>query len=142
MTLSAAPTRNVQISAEIAHKLERMRNALYETGAAGIRLRGTDWFSWATAGATHTVLLAAETGVAEVLVTHSGAWILTNEIEAQRLKDEELPDRADLVGGYELFTYPWINAKFQESFIEEVTHRGMILSDKPAGSTSDRSNEI
>ncbi|PSB22566.1 peptidase M24 [filamentous cyanobacterium CCP2] len=130
------------MSAEIAHKLERMRNALYETGAAGIRLRGTDWFSWATAGATHTVLLAAETGVAEVLVTHSGAWILTNEIEAQRLKDEELPDRADLVGGYELFTYPWINAKFQESFIEEVTHRGMILSDKPAGSTSDRSNEI
>lgn len=142
MTLSAAPTRNVQISAEIAHKLERMRNALHETGAAGIRLRGTDWFSWATAGATHTVLLAAETGVAEVLVTHSGAWILTNEIEAQRLKDEELPDRADLVGGYELFTYPWINAKSQESFIEEVTHRGMILSDKPTGSTSDRSNEI
>lgn len=101
MTLSAThnSTRTIQTSVEIAHKLEQLRNALDETGAAGIRLRGTDWFSWATAGACHTVLLAAETGVAEVLVTHDGAWILTSEIEAQRFKDEELPDRADLVGG-------------------------------------------
>lgn len=143
MTLSAthSSTRDIQISTEIAHKLELMRNALHETGAAGIRLRGTDWFSWATAGAIHTVLLAAETGVAEVLVTHSGAWILTSEIEAQRFKDEELPDRADLVGGYELFVHPWISSKHQESFIEEVTHGGMVLSDRPVGSVSDRLSE-
>jgi len=140
MSLSAAPTRNIQISIEIAQKLELMRNVLDETGAAGLRLRGTDWFSWATAGATHTVLLAAETGVAEVLVTHNGAWILTSEIEAQRLKDEEFLDRADLVGGYELFVHPWINSKFQESFIEEVTHSGIILSDRPAAPDSDRSS--
>jgi Xaa-Pro aminopeptidase len=143
MTLSAThnSTRTIQTSVEIAHKLEQMRNALDETGAAGIRLRGTDWFSWATAGACHTVLLAAETGVAEVLVTHDGAWILTSEIEAQRFKDEELPDRADLVGGYELFVYPWINSKFREGFVEEVTHGGAILSDLPSNSTSDRPGE-
>lgn len=141
MTLSAAPTRNLQTSVEIAYKLELMRNVLHETGAAGIRLRGTDWFSWATAGATHTVLLAAETGVAEVLVTQSGAWILTSEIEEQRFKNEELPDRANSVGGYELFVHPWIDSKAQESFVEEVTHGGMILSDRTAGSTSDRPGE-
>jgi hypothetical protein len=50
-----------------------------------------DWFAWATAGGSNTVLLAAETGVAEVLVTDEAAWILTDEIEAQRLKDEEVP---------------------------------------------------
>lgn len=49
-----------------------MRSALAETRAAGVRLRGTDWFSWATAGANHTVVLAAETGVAEVFVTARG----------------------------------------------------------------------
>jgi Xaa-Pro aminopeptidase len=139
MPLSATPTRNIQTSAEVTHKLELMRNVLDETGATGIRLRGTDWFSWATAGITHTVLLAAETGVAEVLVTHSGAWILTNEIEAQRFKDEEMPNHADRFGGYELFVYPWINSNSQDSFVKEATQGGMILSDKPTGSTSDRS---
>lgn len=73
---------------EVACKLELIRNALSETGAMGVRLRGTDWFAWATAGASNTVLLAAETGVAEVLVTAQEAWILTDEIEAQRLQDE------------------------------------------------------
>jgi hypothetical protein len=64
-----------------------MRYTLTENGVQAIRLRGTDWFSWATAGASHTVLVTAETGVAEVLVTAQ----VTDEIEAQRLKDEELP---------------------------------------------------
>lgn len=131
---SQNPTVKVQNSLEIAQKLELMRQALRETGAAGIRLRGTDWFSWATAGATHTVLLAAETGVAEVLVTAGGAWILTNEIEAQRLKDEELADRADLTGGYDLFVHPWITPTSLETFIREATEDGNILSDRPAAS--------
>lgn len=56
---------------EIAAKFLLMRNALSETQAAGIRLHGTDWFAWATAGGCNTVLLGAETGVAEVLVTEA-----------------------------------------------------------------------
>lgn len=90
------------IADEIAYKLAQMRTVLHATGAAGLRLRGTDWFSWATAGATHTVLLAAETGVAEVLVTDRGAWIVTSEIEASRFADEELADRPTGPAGYEL----------------------------------------
>jgi hypothetical protein len=69
-----------------------MRYTLTENGVQAIRIRGTDWFSWATAGASHTVLVTAETGVAEVLVTAQ----VTDEIEAQRLKDEELPPNFQL----------------------------------------------
>lgn len=119
---------------EIADKLEKMRSVLQETGAAGICLRGTDWFSWATAGATHTVLLAAETGVAEVLVTEQAAWIVTSEIEAPRFKDEELIDRLNGSAGFELMVYPWSNAAVQSRFMAEVTQGSMILSDKPARS--------
>jgi len=54
---------------EVAQKLNLIRNALTETEAQGIRFKGTDWFAWVTAGASHRVLLTAETGVAEVLVT-------------------------------------------------------------------------
>lgn len=123
---------------EIAGKLEYMRRALQETGATGIRLRGTDWFSWATAGATHTVLLAAETGVAEVLVTPDRAWIVTSEIEAQRFEDEELADRSNGSAGYELMVYPWSDSAAQQQMIEKATQGGTILSDKPA-QLSDRS---
>ncbi|MBE9181882.1 M24 family metallopeptidase [Oculatella sp. LEGE 06141] len=124
-------------AAEIAHKLKLMRTALGD-GVMGLRLRGTDWFSWATAGATHTVLLAAETGAAEVLVTADDAWLLADEIEAQRFIDEELPGRNESAGGYKLFTYPWADATVRETFVQEVTKGGKILSDKPSSSLGDR----
>lgn len=114
---------------EIAQKLTGMRQSLQETGAAGIRLRGTDWFAWATAGGSHTVLLAAETGVAEVLVTPTDAWILTDEIEAQRIQDEEIPAGS----AYQLFAHPWAQADDRTAFIHKVTGSGQVLSDRPTG---------
>lgn len=118
---------------EVRHKLELMRSALTETGATGLRLRGTDWFSWATAGATHTVLLAAETGVAEVLVTPDRAWIMTSEIEAPRFQEEELPSIDDF---YELGTYPWAERDRGETFVQTVTSHGTVLSDRPTATES------
>lgn len=108
---------------EVSRKLELIREALTETGATGIRLKGTDWFAWATGGASNTVLLTAETGVAEVLVTVRDAWVLTDEIEAQRLEDEELS--AD----FKLHVDPWADAAARESFVREVTNEGNVLSD-------------
>lgn len=114
-----------ELNEEISRKLELIREALTETGATGVRLKGTDWFAWATAGASNTVLLTAETGVAEVLVTVRDAWVLTDEIEAQRLEDEELS--ADL----KLHVNPWADAAARESFVREVTNEGNVLSDRP-----------
>lgn len=115
---------------ELSTKLNRLRQTLTETGAAGIRLRGTDWFAWATAGAMHTVLLTAETGIAEVLVTPQGAWILTDAIEVQRLKDEEI------FGSFEFAVNPWAAADQREAFVREATQSGPILSDRPTRAES------
>jgi Xaa-Pro aminopeptidase len=117
---------------EVSAKLKFLRDTLKETESAGIRLRGTDWFAWATAGGSNTVLLAAETGVAEVLVTATDAWILTDEIEAQRLKDEEIPHSAQ--GSYQFSIHPWAEGSKREAFIREATSGGKILSDKPSHS--------
>ncbi|HEY9742459.1 MAG TPA: M24 family metallopeptidase [Coleofasciculaceae cyanobacterium] len=114
-----------ELNEEVSRKLELIREALTETGATGVRLKGTDWFAWATAGASNTVLLTAETGVAEVLVTVRDAWVLTDEIEAQRLEDEELS--AD----FKLHVNPWADAAARESFVRDVTNEGKILSDRP-----------
>ncbi|MBD2744499.1 M24 family metallopeptidase [Coleofasciculus sp. FACHB-1120] len=114
-----------QLSEEVSQKLELIRNALTEAEAQGLRLRGTDWFAWATAGGSSTVLLTAETGIAEVLVTAEDAWILTDEIEAQRLKDEEIPEN------FQHYANPWADAAARESFVQQATNGGKILSDRP-----------
>lgn len=128
---------------EVSCKLELMRQALQATKAAGVRLRGTDWFAWATAGGANTVLLAAETGVAEVLVTAADAWILTDAIEAQRLKDEQLPNTAK-DSPYKVSVHPWAKSSEREAFVREATSGGTILSDRPSGLSDDRpaSNEF
>ncbi len=112
-------------STEIERKLTIMRDCLRQSGAAMLRLRGTDWFAWATAGGSNTVLLAAETGVAEVAVTASHAYVLTDEIEAQRLQDEEVPT------GYEWHVSPWADAGMRARFASELAAGGKVLSDRP-----------
>jgi Metallopeptidase family M24 len=108
---------------EVSTKLELIRQTLSETETQGLRLHGTDWFAWATAGGSNTVLLTAETGIAEVLITAQDAWILTDEIEAQRLKDEELP------ANFQVHINPWADAEARENFVREATGGGTILSD-------------
>ena len=113
------------LNEEVSRKLELIREALTETEARAVRLKGTDWFAWATAGGSNTVLLTAETGVAEVLVTAQDAWVLTDEIEAQRLKDEELPEN------FQVNINPWADASARESFVRDVSNGGKVLSDRP-----------
>ncbi|HIK08460.1 MAG TPA: M24 family metallopeptidase [Trichormus sp. M33_DOE_039] len=111
------------MSEEVSTKLGFIRETISQTEVGGVRLRGTDWFAWATGGASNTVLLTAETGVAELLVTGQDAWVLTDEIEAQRLKDEELPSHL------KLHINPWADAAVREAFVREATDGGKVISD-------------
>lgn len=110
---------------EVSTKLKLIRQILSETEAQALRLRGTDWFAWATAGGSNTVLLTAETGIAEVLITTQEAWILTDEIEAQRLQDEELPSN------FQIHVSPWVDVATREDFVRDVTDGGKVISDRP-----------
>src|SRR5689334_22317875 len=101
------------ISGELATKLATIRAALLETDAVGARLRGVDWFAWATCGGSNVVILSTETGIAEVFVTADGAWILTDRIEAARLEAEELPD------GFEVWAGPWNDPSAREAFVAQ-----------------------
>ena len=78
-------------SSELTTKLATIRAALEAHRLSAARLRGVDWFAWATCGGSNVVILTTEAGVAEVLVTADGAWVLTDEIEAGRLAAEEIP---------------------------------------------------
>jgi Xaa-Pro aminopeptidase len=112
---------------EAADKLALLRGALAQAGAGAIRLRGSDWFAWITAGGSNAVLLACETGVAEVLVSQGDACVLTDEIEAERLRDEEVPP------GFSFHVEPWTEPELRERYVLEVAGGRAVLSDRPAG---------
>lgn len=109
-------------SGEIQTKLESVRAGL---GHDTLRLRGTDWFAWATAGGSNVVLLTAESGVAEVLITPDAAWILTDAIEAARLQDEELS--AD----FAVHACAWANPDEREQHVRQLVGSARIFSDLP-----------
>ena len=108
-------------TAECARKTALLRSALSSSQASAVRLRGADWFAWATAGADSAVLLTTDIGVAEILVTEEGSWVLTDTIEAARLIEEELPH------GSEVFVSGWESPARRESFVVECAGQGRIL---------------
>jgi Xaa-Pro aminopeptidase len=109
---------------EIAAKLGRLVDVLEASGADALRLRGSEWFAWATGGGSNVVLLASETGVAEVFVTRDVAWILTDEIEAARLAAEEV------VGPFVIKANPWAEPAHREDLVRSAA-AGRVLSDRP-----------
>lgn len=107
-------------------KLRRMRAVLRVEGLGALRLRGIDWFAWASCGGSSRILLAAETGVAELLVTGDGAFVLTDTIEAERLAAEELSSAWSVVA------HPWERPEARERLVRERAGSGPVASDRPA----------
>ncbi len=110
---------------EVKAKLALLRDCLAKSGAAAIRLRGIDWFAWVTGGGSSAVLQAAEVGVAEVLVTQEEACILTDEIEAERLREEEVP------AGFSFHVSPWAQVELRERYVLGLAGERVVLSDRP-----------
>ena len=119
---TSADPSNTELAAKIAILLEAVeRNRL-----GGIRLRGQDWFAWATCGGSSAVLLASERGIAEVVATSRGVHILTSAIEAGRLRAEELPD------GLGVVSFEWAYPDEADALVRENAGALPIASDLPA----------
>lgn len=109
---------------ELEEKTTRLRKYLGEGQA--VRLRGIDWFAWLLCGASSAVLLAAETGVAEALVLPDALYVLTDDIEAARLRDEELPP------AIEVKSFPWASPGVREAWVKQRVGALPTTSDRPA----------
>lgn len=113
---------------EIAIKLAQMRSWLEQEDAGALRLRGVDWFAWATAGGSAGHSLVAECGCAEVLVTPDAAYILTDEAEAARMRHEAVP------GTWTWQVAPWMPpqlAELREHFVQHAARGRAVLCDRP-----------
>jgi hypothetical protein len=112
------------VDRELEFKLRTLRETMVRNALRGIRLKGTDWFAWATCGSDNSVLLSSETGVAEVLVTETDAWVLTDNIEAKRLLNEQLAAPLGLA------VCPWNDMRSRQEFVDEKAP-GLVASDRP-----------
>jgi Xaa-Pro aminopeptidase len=111
--------------AEAAAKLALLREALAQHGAGAIRLRGEDWFAWATAGGARLATGGSGNGMAGLLVTPDEACVLTDEVEADRLRHEEVPP------GFTFHIAPWTEHELNETYVLGAAGGRAVLSDRP-----------
>jgi Xaa-Pro dipeptidase len=90
-------------------------------------------FAWYTGGADNRVDRGDPVGVASVLVTGDDAYIVTNNIEAPRMREEQTP-------AMEIVEHPW----YEEpgALLRELTGGAGVGTDTPSGFGRDLSAEI
>jgi len=79
---------------------EAMRRVLESTGLDAVVLRRAENFAWYSGGADNRVDHSSSAGVAEIVVSRSGEHVVTNNIEAARMREEQVP-------GWDVVEYPW-----------------------------------
>jgi antitoxin VapB len=88
---------------EFDEKQKRIQALLTERQLDALLLQRVSSFAWATCGAASYINTAATDGVASLLITPAGRYVITNNIEATRIEQEE-----KLVAqGWELRVAPW-----------------------------------
>ena len=112
-------TSPIATESELSTKLERIHGLLDRCGLNGLLLQRFSNFAWATCGAACYINTADSAGNASLLITPAGRFVLTDNIEAARLMQEEgLADQ-----GWEFVISPWYERKDR---VPELT-RGLKL---------------
>lgn len=85
-----------------AERVAEIGEMVADRGGRAALLRSRANVAWATAGGQHHVVTSAREGVGAILVSGQRAWFLAPNIEAARLRDEELGDL-----GIEIVEHDW-----------------------------------
>jgi len=120
---------------ELNLKLERIRHLLDESDLDAILLRRSDNFAWATCGADAHINTADSMGVASLLITKTNHFLVTNNIEATRLMQEEgLGEQ-----GWESEVFPWFEGDKQ---VPSLTQGMKLGADTSFPNVLDLSGEV
>lgn len=120
---------------EFSQKQARIRTLMAENELDALLLRNVSSFAWATCGAASYVNTAATTGAAALLITQGGRYLISDNIEASRLEQEEgLREQ-----GWQFRVGPWHQASRQ---ITELTRGQRLGADGPYIGATDLSTAI
>ena len=113
---------------------DRSLRELMEGHSVGaLRLSHPANFAWYTGGADNRVDHGDPVGVASVLLTADASYIVTDNIEAPRMREEQTP-------GMEVIEHPWHEEP--TALLRELTGGVSVGTDIPSGSGQDLSAEI
>lgn len=112
---------------EVEAKLARVRRWLEAGPADGVVLGSQTGFAWITAGGDNHVALGDAAGVASVLVTPGGAWLLSDNIERPRMLAEEVAGLP-----FEPVEWPWAEPGSVAAAVARLCPGGRVVSDTPA----------
>jgi len=110
-----------------------LRELMDGHGVGALLLSTPANFAWYTGGADNRVDHGDPVGVASVLLTTDDTYILTNNIEAPRMREEQTPEM-------EVVEHPWHEEP--AALLRELTGGAGVGTDFPSTSGPDLSAEI
>ena len=119
--------------AEIEGKVAALRGVMAEKHLDGLYISKQEHFAWISAGGDNIVTRFVEDGVCAIFITMTGRYFICNNIETQRMKDEELLDQL----GFEARGMWWFENRTMEFIRELIGARGAFAADVPLEGASD-----
>jgi len=120
---------------EFELKLSRIQDLLNQHSLDGLLIQQVDNFAWATCGVASYVNTAASIGAASLLILPASRYLVTDNIESARLKqDENLHEQ-----GWEFRTAPWFAGNPP---LPEITSGLKLGTDGPSPAAKDLSSAL
>ena len=104
-------------------KLKRVRKFLGENKLEAALLSRQSNFSWITCGGDSHVVMGSDQGVASALITNKNAFVVTGNIEALRIKNEELGS------GFKVLSYNWYEENEKIKLIKNICSLNRLGTD-------------
>jgi Xaa-Pro aminopeptidase len=120
---------------EFSQKQNRIQDLLEERRLDALLLQRVSSFAWTTGGAASYVNTATTNGEATLLITPSGRYLITNNIEATRLEQEEKL----AAQGWEFRVTPWYEAR---DTVAELTQGLRLGADGLYPGSNDLSSDL
>lgn len=111
------------VSAEILEKERRVRELMTKERLDAIAIASIANFAWLTCGGNNYVSTATEIGAATAVITQDRKYIVCDNIEAQRIEEEEVADQE-----FEFRTYRWFEGK-RDDVIRGIVGDGALGAD-------------
>lgn len=111
----------------------RLRELMDRRALDAVLMRRPENFAWHTGGGNSRVEYASPEGVADVLVTPEGEYVVTSSIEAPRMREEETPEHS-------VIEYPWHEGP--EQAVRELAGAGTLGADVAIAGAVDVSEEL
>jgi Xaa-Pro aminopeptidase len=122
---------------EIKEKEKRGREFLRLKNLKALLLKRQANFSWMTGGGLNLVGITTEIGATSLLITENSKFLISNNIEAPRMIEEEGLEKQ----GFNLKAFPWYE-DLESSIVKELVGEGSVGCDVPFPNTVMLAEEI